>query len=63
MLVLWASAAITGPPAAQRVLKRATWLIWLQAAPIVATLNAIRGRWDVWQHAPPAEPSASLTVA
>ncbi len=63
VLVLWASAAITGPPAAQRVLKRATWLIWLQAAPIVATLNAIRGRWDVWQHAPPAEPSASLTVA
>jgi cellulose synthase/poly-beta-1,6-N-acetylglucosamine synthase-like glycosyltransferase len=61
-LALLAVAAIARPTATRRVLSRATSVIWLQAAPIVATLNAIRGRWDVWQHAAPAGANASVTA-
>jgi cellulose synthase/poly-beta-1,6-N-acetylglucosamine synthase-like glycosyltransferase len=60
-VALLAVAAITRPTATRRTLSRATWVIWLQAAPLVATINAIRGRWDVWQHAVPAGSDASLT--
>jgi cellulose synthase/poly-beta-1,6-N-acetylglucosamine synthase-like glycosyltransferase len=63
VLALMVLAAVTRPAPTRRILNGATWLISLQAAPIVATLNAIRGRWDVWQHVEPPERNASLTAA
>jgi len=41
--------AFVRPAAARRILHQAAWALWLQAAPIAATLNAVRGRWDVWR--------------
>ena len=48
-LALLLVAAIIRPIPTRRLLTEASWAIWLQAAPIVATVNAIRGRWDVWR--------------
>jgi len=62
LLALVAMVAVARPAQTQRILAKATWAIWLQAAAIVATLNGLRGRWDVWQHAP-SSPKPSLTIA
>ncbi len=53
-------AALARPERTRRLVARATWGIWLQAAAVVATFNGIRGRWDVWQHATPQSPKSSL---
>jgi cellulose synthase/poly-beta-1,6-N-acetylglucosamine synthase-like glycosyltransferase len=62
LLALVTMVAVARPVHTQRILAKATWAIWLQAAAIVATLNGLRGRWDVWQHVPPS-PERSLTIA
>lgn len=62
-LVFLAVAAWARPTAARRVLRQAAWAIWLPAAPVVATVNALRGRWDVWRHAPPTGRPAPLVTA
>ena len=36
------------PTLAKRLGSQMTWAVKLQGAPIQATLNALRGRWDVW---------------
>ena len=57
-LALVALAAIARPVPTRRILSRATWAIWLQAAPIVAP-QRVRGRWDVWQHVRPGREFAT----
>ena len=46
-------AAVLGwllrPPLARRLASQVAWVAVLQAAPVRATLNALRGRWDVWK--------------
>jgi len=61
LVALATMAAVARPVQTQRILAKATWAIWLQGAAIVATLNGLRGRWDVWQHVPPS-PKPSLTI-
>jgi biofilm PGA synthesis N-glycosyltransferase PgaC len=46
-LVLIAAAA--RPRLARRVASQLGWAVSLQAAPMVASMNAVRGRWDVWK--------------
>ena len=53
VLAAAALAAILRPAAARRILHQLGWALSLQAAPLVATLNAVRGRWDVWRPAAP----------
>jgi len=62
-LALLVMAAVARPTLTRRILNRATWVIWFLATPIVATFNAMHGRWDVWQEAAPTGSDASLTAA
>jgi hypothetical protein len=55
-------AAILRPRAARHVLQELGWALSLQAAPIVATVHALRGRWDVWRPSP-ATPERSAPLA
>jgi cellulose synthase/poly-beta-1,6-N-acetylglucosamine synthase-like glycosyltransferase len=61
-LALLFLVGIARPALARRVLGQATWAIWLQGAPLAASLNAIRGRWDVWHPAPAQDREESLTA-
>lgn len=63
VLALLVMAGVVRPTLTRRILNRATWVIWFLATPIVATFNAMRGRWDVWQEAVPTGGDASLTAA
>jgi cellulose synthase/poly-beta-1,6-N-acetylglucosamine synthase-like glycosyltransferase len=40
--------SILRPAVAQKVGSQVLWAIRLNAAPVQASLNAVRGRWDVW---------------
>jgi hypothetical protein len=42
-------AALARPQLARRVASQLGWAVSLQAAPMVASMNAVRGRWDVWK--------------
>jgi biofilm PGA synthesis N-glycosyltransferase PgaC len=42
-------ATIARPQLARRVASQLGWAMSLQAAPMVASMNAVRGRWDVWK--------------
>ena len=42
-------AAVARPRLARRVASQLGWAVSLQAAPMVASMNAVRGRWDVWK--------------
>lgn len=47
--LLLALGAIVRPARVRALLSNLGWALWLQAAPVVATYNAVRGRWNVWQ--------------
>lgn len=40
--------AITRPSMARKLGSQLIWAARLHAAPVKASLNALRGRWDVW---------------
>jgi hypothetical protein len=39
---------IVRPSMAKKLGSQLIWAARLQAAPVKASLNALRGRWDVW---------------
>lgn len=55
VVVLAAAAALARPTLVRRVGTQFGWALWLQAVPVVATLNGLRGRWQVWQYHTPLE--------
>lgn len=42
-------AALVLPAVRRRVLRQLEWLVLLQAATVIGTVNGLRGRWTVWQ--------------
>lgn len=44
-----AAAVLLVPPVRRRVAHQLEWGVSLQAAVVVATINGLRGRWNVWQ--------------
>jgi hypothetical protein len=43
------------PALLQRLTSSVGWLVALQAAPVIAVLNGVRGHWAVWQFHRPLE--------
>lgn len=41
--------ALAHPALRRRVARQAEWVVLLQAAAVLATVNGVRGRWAVWQ--------------
>jgi len=41
--------ALAHPALRRRVARQAEWVVLLQAAALLATVNGVRGRWAVWQ--------------
>ena len=61
--LVWASAAVVlliGTAATVRpgLAREAAWVAKLSTAPLLALLNAVRGRWEVWQ--PSTDTTASV---
>lgn len=41
--------ALAHPALRRRIARQVEWIVLLQAAAVLATLNGVRGRWAVWQ--------------
>ncbi|HEU4630932.1 MAG TPA: glycosyltransferase [Gemmatimonadaceae bacterium] len=44
-----AALALAHPAIRRRVARQLEWVVLLQAAAVLATVNGVRGRWTVWQ--------------
>lgn len=61
-IVLWAAgvlviAAVCIAALKPRIARQAAWAAKLSTAPLIAVLNALRGRWGVWQPASAGSPT------
>ena len=63
-VVLWAGVALAvvalGVAAIRpRIVRDVAWALKLSTAPVLALINAVRGRWEVWQPSTPSPPYAT----